>query len=175
MKGLRNTKRPLDLRLPLMVFTWVQFWVAVPRLSHELPIPGLLGHHYLWNRIWAALLLPALFSFLSLAATAMHKQRLFPIILSAAGIALNSVYLMHYLPPSYHIILMERWLAAALSLAAAIYASHNLSDKRAPGVEILSAVSLLLAFAAASKWALVEALFLFLTSVLLGRPQSPNR
>lgn len=144
-----------DYRLSLAVFLWIQIWVAVPRLAEELALPGPLGQGYVWNRVWAALILPSLFCLITLGADLVRPSARLGHALLVLGIILDGLYLVHHIPPPSRLRILERWTAAAFALAAISRTLDGVPQNAAPGLEIIAALSFILIFAAGPGAALI--------------------
>lgn len=161
-----------DYRLSLAVFLWVQAWIAVPRLASELPLVGPLGAYYVWNKVWAALLLPSFFSLIAMGADLRHRSRAFGHIALTLGVLVDALYFLHQLAPPDRIGVAERWIAAACSLAAITGALQSSRQTSAPGLEILAALTLMFAFAAGPHSALIVSGAVLAATLLLTREHS---
>lgn len=163
-------KHSKDFRISLAVFIWIQAWLSVPWLASELPLPGPLGHYYVWNKVWAALLLPGLFSLLALTYDLTSRRLWIAHLTLALGAMLDAFYFFHHLPPPSRFSVTERWVSAACSLGAVTWAIQSAHD--IPGLEILAALTLLLTFAAGPGSALALSGSVLVATMLITRARA---
>ncbi len=166
--------RRRDYRVALNVFIWIQAWLTVPWLAHELPLPWPLGMDFVWDKAWAALLLPSLITVLVLIQEVAQMPRSLGHGLLVIGTLFDTLYLIHNLPPPLRTAMLERWLAAIFSLGAVTWASDVGSDNSSAGLEILAALSLMLTFVAGPRSALCLSIGVLLATLwMTRRPSKP--
>ncbi len=139
-------------RLPLAAFVWIEAWLALPWLAPYLPLPGPLGRLYVWNRVWALLILPAVITAAAMALDGA-KRRLWFAGAVLAGALLEAWYLLHQVPPSGIDSVLKRWLASAMALTVLALADQTRRDNTPPALQIAASGSLVFAFIARSTWA----------------------
>jgi hypothetical protein len=144
-------------RLALILFVWMQFWLAIPWLAVELPLPGGLGHAWVWDKVWAALVMPAVVTLALLAVEQAGIGRIGGYIVGMLGVLADGVYLYHHVPPPLRWAQVERWVAAALALSAVARITRTSHINGAAAVGIVAAASLVSAFAVQAVWAFLLA------------------
>lgn len=139
-------------RLPVAAFVWIEAWLALPWLAPYLPLPGPLGHVYVWNRVWALLVLPAVITTAAMSVDGT-KRRIWFLGASLAGALLEALYLLHHVPPSGIDSILKRWLASAMALMVLALADQTRRDNAPPALQIAASGALVFAFIARSTWA----------------------
>lgn len=133
---------------PYAAFTWVVAWLSLPALPTYLPIPG----HFLWSRLAAMTVIPALICFFGVIGDAITR-RSFAIALINTGILIESLYVTHFVSMPTALQLVERWLAALMALVSLVVCFRSYRPNAPPAMEILSSGALTLAFIARPIWA----------------------
>ena len=139
-------------RLPMAAFVWIEAWLALPWLASDLPLPGPLGHVYVWNRVWAVVVLPAVITAVVIVVDSADR-RLWYTGAALAGAVLEALYLLHQVPHSAMDSVLKRWLASAMALTAMGLSDQSRRDNAPPALQIAASGALVFAFVARSTWA----------------------
>ncbi|MDA8206924.1 MAG: hypothetical protein M0Z36_12725 [Thermaerobacter sp.] len=159
--------RVWDVRTPLFALLWIQAWLALPWLATELSLPAPFAQHFVWNKVWAMALLPAIVSLTALAHDLGTRRSGVTVGVLLGGLGYDTFYLWHHLPPPAAPAVVERWLAAASALAALTVLMKSRGGEALPALEISAGAVLLLAFIARAPLALFCALSLLALSLIL--------
>lgn len=140
-------------RLAVILFVWMQFWLAIPWLARELPLPGELGHAWVWNKVWAAVIIPSVITVALWAVDQTGSALALGYAVGLIGVLADGVYLYHHIPPPLRGGQVERWMAAALALSAVARITRTSHIDGAAAVGMVAAASLISAFAVPAPWA----------------------
>lgn len=145
---------------PLLAVLWTQAWLTLPWLTAELSLPAPLSHLYVWSKVWAVILLPAAISLLALLFTLAWPRKIGAASVVLLGWVWDTLYLWHHIPNPAEVPVLERWVTALLAVTALIVTNRTDSavENAAPALQILSGLTLVLAFVAPAHWALIVAL-----------------
>ncbi len=139
-------------RLPMAAFVWIEAWLVLPWLASYLPLPGPLGHLYVWHRVWALLVLPAFITAEAIAGDGPPRPLWF-FSVTVTGALLEALYLLHQVPHPDIGSVVKRWLASAMALTAMALSNQPRRDSTPPALQISASGALVFAFAARSTWA----------------------
>lgn len=168
-------------RWPLTAFIWVEAWLAIPWLPQYLPLPSPWVGAYVWSKVWGMAMMPAWLTLIALIPDLMPRAawRLRPATVSllvlAAGLTWQTLYLLHRVPLHATGSLAARWAAAAMALASLSLSLASPHDNAPPALEILASAALILTFIARPRWADGASLTILAVTIAILRYRRPAR